>query len=393
MAASSPLRDPRGIALLLAATLTVMSNATISPALPGLEAMFSDTPDSALLTQLLVTAPSLTVALLAPFIGVAVDRIGARYLLICGVLIYGIAGTAGFWLNDLHEILASRFVLGLAVALTMTSQTALIGHFFAGEMRARFMGHQQAATHFSAFLFVGLAGYVSVYSPQLPFLIYGIAFLYLPLLLIYVNDPVRSEKGAPAPPASDRTPSWKRALGFIVLLAMTTFVLSYILPTQLPFHLAAIGLSDPTIAGQVIATLALFNGGTAFLFGRVRSLIGAAGTPSIGYVAMAAGFLILQAGASVPVFLLASALIGVGGGLVMPNFVMLALQAVPVNRRGVAGGVLTTAIFLGQFLSPIVSQSVLGFTGYQALFGFAALVLVCLSGITFIALRSTGYEN
>ena len=66
-------RDPRAWALILAATLTILSNATISPALPGLEASFADHPDAARLVRLLVTAPALAVALIAPFAGIITD--------------------------------------------------------------------------------------------------------------------------------------------------------------------------------------------------------------------------------------------------------------------------------------------------------------------------------
>ena len=64
-------RDPRVLALLMAASLTTMANATISPALPGLQRLFAGDPDAALLTRLLVPAPSLSVALVAPFAGLA----------------------------------------------------------------------------------------------------------------------------------------------------------------------------------------------------------------------------------------------------------------------------------------------------------------------------------
>ncbi|WP_269931044.1 hypothetical protein [Aminobacter sp. HY435] len=70
------------MALLLAASLTTMANATISPALPGLERLFADDPNTALLTRLLVPAPSLAVAVCAPLAGLAVDRFGRRLLLL-----------------------------------------------------------------------------------------------------------------------------------------------------------------------------------------------------------------------------------------------------------------------------------------------------------------------
>src|SRR5689334_16693456 len=88
-------RDPRAIALLMAASLTTMANATISPALPGLARLFVDDPNTAMLVRLLVPAPSLSVALCAPFAGLVADRWGRRPLLLVGVTLFVIAGCAG----------------------------------------------------------------------------------------------------------------------------------------------------------------------------------------------------------------------------------------------------------------------------------------------------------
>ena len=128
------LVDPRSWGLMLAATLTVMSNATITPSLPGLEAAFADDPLAPTITRLLITAPSLLVAVVAPLAGVLTDRLGRRRPLLWGLVIYAIAGTAGLYLPTLETILASRLALGLGVALIMTAQAALIGDYF-GEGR------------------------------------------------------------------------------------------------------------------------------------------------------------------------------------------------------------------------------------------------------------------
>ncbi|MFC6658474.1 MFS transporter [Roseibium salinum] len=176
------LRDRRAVALLLAASLTILSNATISPALPGIEARFSGTPDAALLTRLLVTAPALMVALCAPIAGMAADRFGRRRLLLAGVLLFSLAGSAGMVLPDLHLILASRLVLGIAVAFVMTSQAALVGDLFQGAARGRFMGYQMAATNFGGFVFVAFAGWLAGFDVFLVFALYAVGLLYLPFL-------------------------------------------------------------------------------------------------------------------------------------------------------------------------------------------------------------------
>jgi MFS family permease len=104
-------QDPRAVALLMAASLTTMANATISPALPGLERMFADDPNAAILTRLLVAAPSLSVAICAPLVGLVADRQGRRPLLLAGIILFVIAGCAGLFLPDLPSIFASRLVL------------------------------------------------------------------------------------------------------------------------------------------------------------------------------------------------------------------------------------------------------------------------------------------
>lgn len=88
-------RDSRAVALLLAATLTVMANATISPALPGLERLFADEPHAALLTRMLVPAPSLSIALVAPLAGLAIDRFGRRLLLLAGIVLFVVSEAPG----------------------------------------------------------------------------------------------------------------------------------------------------------------------------------------------------------------------------------------------------------------------------------------------------------
>lgn len=157
----------------MTATLTVMANATISPALPGLRELFKDDPNAALLTPLLVTAPSLSIALLAPLAGLAIDRIGRRVLLLAGILLFVVSGSAGLYLPDLPTIFVSRIVLGIAVAFIMTAQTALVGDYFTGEARSVLTGLQISARNFGGLAFIVVAGMLAAVSPRWAFGVYG----------------------------------------------------------------------------------------------------------------------------------------------------------------------------------------------------------------------------
>jgi MFS family permease len=227
----------------MAASLTTMANATISPALPGLERLFADAPNGAMLTRLLVPAPSLSVALCAPFVGLAADRFGRRLLLLTGMILFVISGCAGLFLPDLPTIFASRLVLGLAVALIMTAQTALVGDYFTGNDRNALTGLQISARNFGGLVFISLAGWIAAISPRLPFAIYGLAAAFLPLMWRVIVDPPRPSRASGTRPADgiEGHSSWRALLSLLVLLQAATNMIFFVMPTQLSFFFEAEG--------------------------------------------------------------------------------------------------------------------------------------------------------
>src|SRR5690606_317751 len=186
------LRDRRIWVLMAAAMLTIMSNATITPALPGLQQMFAANPDAALMTRLLITAPSLLVAITAPVAGSITDRIGRIRPLCWGLVLFSVAGTAGLYLGSLEAILASRLALGLGVACIMTAQAALIGDYYEGPVRARLMGYQMAAVNLGGLVFVTAAGAMAAHDPRLPFAIYGLGLILILPALRCLHEPART---------------------------------------------------------------------------------------------------------------------------------------------------------------------------------------------------------
>jgi MFS family permease len=374
-------QDRRAIALLMAASLTTMANATISPALPGLERLFAGDPNAAMLTRLLVPAPSLSVALFAPFVGLAADRFGRRRLLLAGMILFVISGCAGLFLPDLPTIFASRLVLGLAVALIMTAQTALIGDYFAGDDRNALTGLQISARNFGGLVFILLAGWIATASPRLPFAIYGLAAAFLPLMWRVIVDPPRPARAAGANPAkgSEGHPSWRALLALLVLLQAATNMIFFVMPTQLSFFFEAEGRDSAVMTGSTLGVLMLSGGSFALLYPRIRRATGYRGIFALGYAAMALGFLLLPVAEATLPLLAGAAAIGAGYALVSPSFVALALSLAPSRSRGLAGGVLTASIFIGQFCSPFLSMPLIAEYGYAGLFHGSALLLVAMA--------------
>jgi MFS family permease len=374
-------RDNRAIALLMAASLTTMANATISPALPGLEKLFAGDPNAAMLTRLLVPAPALSVALCAPFAGVLADRFGRRGMLLGGTILFVLAGCAGLILPDLTTIFASRVVLGVAVALIMTAQTALVGDYFAGQDRSALTGLQISARNFGGFVFISLAGWVATISPRLPFAIYGLAAVFLPLMWIAIVDPVRPAPVLGANPAEcppDR-PAWRSLLALLILLQAVTNMIFFVMPTQLSFFFEAKGYNSAIMTGTALGALMLSGGSFALLYPRIQRVTGYAGIFALGYAAMALGFLLLPLAATAPLSFAATAAIGAGYALASPCFIALALGLAPLRHRGLAGGLLTASIFIGQFCSPLLSTPVVSSYGFDRLFYGIALIVATMA--------------
>lgn len=387
-------RDSRAVALLMVATLTVMANATISPALPGLQKLFAGDPNAALLTRLLVTAPSLSIALLAPLVGLAVDRIGRRVPLLAGIILFVIAGSAGLYLPDLPSIFLSRIALGVAVALIMTAQTALIGDYFSGEARIALTGLQISARNFGGLIFILLAGMVATVSPKWVFGVYGLALIVLPIAWTVIVEPQRTSlagKGAHSS-AADETRKWYLPFLGLVVLQSITNMFFFIMPTQLPFFVNSKGYTSAALTGMVLSVLMLSGGSVALAYSRIQRTLGYAGVYATGYTAMASGFLLLMIAAGPLFFLGGAALIGAGYAAVSPTFIALTLSLAPTSRRGLAGGILTASVFAGQFVSPLLSTPVIMMAGYEGLFLAAALFLAIMAAIALGAALLRGRE-
>ncbi len=358
-------------ALLVAASLTVMSGATIAPGLPAMRAHFEGAPGADLMVRLVLTMPALFIALCAPFAGLLIERAGRLRVLVAGALLYAAAGTAGLWVETLPALLASRALLGLSVAAVMTTATTLVGDYFAGPERARFLGMQSAFMGLGGLVFVTGGGLAAEIGWRAPFAIY-LAALAVPFLArAYLFEPAA---GAPrrAGAAPDPVPPQVRAVlgaGFVSMLAF------YLVPVQLPFLLARdLGLPDPWMAGAALGGATLTSSLTSLNYARV-----AAGRPfgavvGASWALMAAAFAVLWAAGGFGAVMVAMVLLGMGLGVVFPALTTTMLALVPESRRGRMAGMLTASVFLGQFASPLISQP-LAAIGLPNVYGLFAVLL------------------
>jgi len=353
--------------LLGASALTVMAGATIAPSLPAMRDAFSGVEGADYLVRLTLTMHAIFIALSAPFAGLIADRLGRKPLLVASVVLYALAGASGLVLDSLWAILVGRAFLGLAVGGVMTSATALIADYFEGEARARFLGLQAAFTSLGGFLFLSIGGILAGVDWRGPFLIYLMALTLVPTALLRLYEPDRSGDGA-----TETDGRWPfKALALIFGSALFGQVVFYTIPTQIPFYLEELIGLGPTASGFAVAVTTLFAAAASTWYGRVKRRLGFVPIAALSFSLLGGGLVAAGFAGGYAAVVAALALSGLGAGLILPNLSAWIAEVVPPALRGRAIGGMTTSVFTGQFLSPVLVQPAVNVFGLAS-----ALVLV-----------------
>ena len=279
----------RNTTLLLTSTLTIRAGATISPSLPAIESHFAGSDNVEILTRLVLTLPALFIVICAPFAGGLADRFGRRPLLIAATLLYGLSGMSGLITDSLAGLLVGRALLGVAVAGVMTTATALVGDYFRGPTRDLFMGYHSAFVGFGGLVFLTGGGMLADLPWRAPFSVYGLSLLLIPAVMAFIDEPVRSRLSTPTGPAPISAGTVWLAVSAVYIAAVFNSVAFYLIPTQLPFYLNAMGIGSPTLAGLAIGLGNLIGAAVALFYARLRARLGVIGVFGLAFGLMATG--------------------------------------------------------------------------------------------------------
>ena len=359
------------IALLLVATLGVMSGITIVSSLPLISKSFEEIPNIEFLSKLMLTIPSVFIAVFAPIAGRIVDKFGRLKPLYVGIVLFVIGGSSGFYLDNFYMILLGRAVLGVGVALIMTSSTALIGDYFSEIERHKFMSRQGMATALGGIIFITIGGILAEIDWSYPFAIYLLPLIFLPFLLKYLVEPDIEKEVAGVEYDTNLLPVY--VTGFFVML------LFYMLPTQFPYLITNTLGGNPKSIGFVIATAMTFNALTALQYAKIKARFGHMQIYSATFLLFGIGLAIISQATSITQLYLSAMPLGMAFGLLFVNTNAWFLSLVPPNKRGKASGILTSSFFLGQFFSPLVFEPIVSRYGISGLFLIISVLAFCVS--------------
>ncbi|MDE2437058.1 MAG: MFS transporter [Sphingomonadales bacterium] len=351
-----------GLSLLFPITLSVMAALFVAPIAPKIAEAYGPTgrftPDQ-LQSYIgwIITAPALCVALFSIPAGALGDWIGRRRLLIWAMALYVVVGVMPFFLNDLSHILWSRIAVGMVEAMLMTLSTTLIGDFFKGEARNRWLSAQTGVASTFAIFAILIAGVVGAKDWHNVFLLYLLPAVFLVLVLLFTWEPEETEH------LHDHTLAvegkWSDlpwgVMSVICLITLFGAVMFYTVQIKLPDALKDLGVIlpdgsyDSARGGLMTAVASVFVpvGTVCFWFFSPR--LSLKGMFVMEFALLGLGFLLMSVITDPWTFTFAAGLDQIGAGMLLPTLLTCAVGQLPFAVRGRGTGLWTATFSLGQF--------------------------------------------
>lgn len=380
----------QGVTLVLAGFLPILAIVSMFPVVASMIQHFSDDPDAAAKVPLMVTAPGLTIALLAPFAGFAVDRFGRRRLLLACTLAYGFLGTAPFFLDNLNFIFASRLLLGVCEAGILTIVNTLIGDYWDTEGRRNWLFIQGVFGPFFASTVILATGAAASIQWNAGFLIYLVAFPIFFAMLAYLFEPKRPDAAPALASVEDRAIRSGFPLTAGVMVAIVTLLSSalyYVFAVNGSIAFAEIGVKDPAVVSQLAFIPSLFVMLGALIFRLLASRSNAVQLSAF-LIILGGGLGSIGLATNVSQMTLALVLQQTGVGMAIPTLIAWAQTKFPFEHRGRGMGLWTSAFFFGQFVSPWLVHKLAGAAGtMQGGFLASGLAAICFGIVIAFANR------
>ncbi|WP_375424039.1 MFS transporter [uncultured Friedmanniella sp.] len=373
------------VLLLAGSCMSVLGAVLIAPVLPQMSAEFAGIPGVAVLVPLVLTAPALMIGLTAPFAGLVVDAIDRKRLLLVAMVAYTVFGTMPLYLHSLGLILGSRILVGVCEAAIMTCATTLIGDYWSGATRGKYLGLQTLVAALAATVFLTVGGVLGASGWRTPFWLYVAAALIAIPMAKYLWQPARPE-GHRESRRLEPMP-WRQMLKpcLITLFGGITF---YALIVELSYVLTGVGFTSTARIGVIAAVMSLATALGAVAFAKLSHLSPRVLVPA-EFALIAVGLLVVFATGSVAVITVGAVLTGFGTGILLPTLLTWAVNQLTFPQRGRGTGLWTGTLFIGEFICPVILAVLItkvgGLQPALAVLGVASAVMAL---VTLLVLRT-----
>ncbi len=361
--------------LLSSAPCSTIIFAALGPVLPSLAAEFGKHGNGSFIAQMIMAMPGLGTLFGGLISGVLLEKLGLRRLLLGGLVLYVLAGTAGLYVNEAWELLASRFVLGMIVATHSTCVMVLLSEWVDGGLRAKLLGFTGALSGAVSVTAINLSGALSLAGGwRAPFSIYllGAVFLVCALLVLTRAYDRVSKRG-------ERAQGSLKPLIPAYLMTFALYLVVMMTAIQVPLLLAAAGIHNPTTRSLMLSFGSIGASSSGFLFGWLIRGLGQRWIMVFSTALTATGFILVGL-VSDPRLVGAGCLtFGFGCGMVTPFVGNLILEKAQASVRARAVGLIFVIASVAEFANPILIAPLQAAVGIRGAFLTVGLMVAAAS--------------
>lgn len=343
------------LSILSLSLLTVMAGAAVAPALSVILEHFAGS--SQMLVQMIISVPALFIVLTNLIFPKLCRRFGAKALVLIGLLLYTVGGCAAGAFDNIFLVLAMRALVGMGVGIIMPLSTGLLAYYYHPDRQAALMGYSSAMNQLGGVIATLLAGILAGISWRFSFLVYLMGLLSILLCLFFLpNDNISAPPAKSDAPAAKKSAVLREYSVYIVamFLLMSTF---FIYPSNFALETVSAGVIPAKWISVIMAGMdfiAFFGG---LLSVRARILLGQQ-TRFLAPALFLLGYILLVFPGGWAGTLLGSMCIGFANGAGIPYLMSEASLRAGKAAATTVMPLLSAALYLAQFLSPVLTGAV-----------------------------------
>lgn len=337
-------------------------------------------------SELLGTAPSITVIVFILLSSYFAKRIGMKNTIILGLLLAGIGGIIPVFTATFQTVLISRVILGAGLGLYNSLAVTYISSLYSGNTRATLLGIRNSMEALGQTILIFLAGVLVNINWTASFLVYAIAFPVALLFALKVPEIRDENSDIPENHVKEKMNPMVFALVlFAILLVMNSIAIS-VRFASIVTEIKGVNFN----ASNYLALMPILGILAGFMFGPINKWIGK-GTLYLGIIFFIISNLLIATSNGNMAFLLTGLFLSsITGSWCFP-FIFSNLDKVTTKDTiNFATSLIFIGCNIGNFIAPISMQLAQFLTRSTSLtapfFVFAGIFMVVLF-VTFFATK------
>lgn len=362
------IKNKLKLTLLSISFLTMMASAAVAPIIGKISEEYPNA--DFMLIKMIVSVPGIAIIVFSLITGKLVRNLRKRDILITGLILYTIGGSGAAFSTSLEMLIGFRLIIGIGVGIIMPLATGLITDFYMGQEQAKMLGYSQAASFSGVIIMTYLVGVIANYGWRYSFGVYLLGLVVLLLVIFQLPEPKKKENEK----ADGETASLPKIVYVIAILITMNLIAFYSVLTNIALFFRENNILAIDKVGLAISALS-FGSFIMGLFAAVIFKLFKNYGITLALLLSGIGYMALTDSHSFISVIIADWAIGMGSGFVTTVAYIKAAK-IAQARTTFAMAVISSGLFLGQFLSPIVFNLVGAiFNDNSIRFGFKTTAL------------------